>query len=68
MVVAIKIKSKRLVLRSIASTTLSIALLPAAAGLPEMASALAKQLTETVENYRRNTGLLKQQKRAIGTA
>jgi len=33
-----------------------------------MASALAKQLTETVENYRRNTGLLKQQKRAIGTA
>lgn len=67
MVVAIKIKSKRLVLRPIAST-LSIALLPAAAGLPEMASALAKQLTETVENYRRNTGLLKQQKRAIGTA
>jgi hypothetical protein len=65
-VVAIKIKSKRLVLRPIAST-LSIALLPAA-GLPEMASALAKQLTETVENYRRNTGLLKQQKRAIGTA
>ena len=63
MVVAIKIKSKRLEFYDCVDF-----LLPAAAGLPEMASALAKQLTETVENYRRNTGLLKQQKRAIGTA
>ena len=36
--------------------------------LAAMASALAKQLTETVESYRRNTTMLKQQKRGLGSA